>query len=192
MYEEKKVSFPAASLIWFEAIDILINEDQEDESGDDFNQIFALNPKSYSADIYSRFGFLSTNTASTVGVAWGMSYFYDFLKKYDYISASVHDSAMTEILSVQTEISKARAKELWKYNYLHLWAKPDSVEEEDFIKEKEAFEYTFSNIIETVIEPYPSFNAVEKKVPLTVVKIGRNDPCPCGSGKKYKKCCERS
>ena len=23
------------------------------------------------------------------------------------------------------------------------------------------------------------------------VKIGRNDPCPCGSGKKYKKCCMR-
>lgn len=23
------------------------------------------------------------------------------------------------------------------------------------------------------------------------VKIGRNDPCPCGSGKKYKKCCGR-
>ncbi len=22
-------------------------------------------------------------------------------------------------------------------------------------------------------------------------KIGRNDPCPCGSGKKYKKCCEK-
>jgi SEC-C motif domain protein len=21
-------------------------------------------------------------------------------------------------------------------------------------------------------------------------KIGRNDPCPCGSGKKFKKCCE--
>ncbi|WP_438265884.1 SEC-C metal-binding domain-containing protein, partial [Blautia wexlerae] len=20
-------------------------------------------------------------------------------------------------------------------------------------------------------------------------KIGRNDPCPCGSGKKYKNCC---
>ena len=29
--------------------------------------------------------------------------------------------------------------------------------------------------------------------PMTVIregeKIGRNDPCPCGSGKKYKKCC---
>jgi len=20
-------------------------------------------------------------------------------------------------------------------------------------------------------------------------RVGRNDPCPCGSGKKYKKCC---
>jgi uncharacterized protein YecA (UPF0149 family) len=22
-----------------------------------------------------------------------------------------------------------------------------------------------------------------------VTKIGRNEPCPCGSGRKYKKCC---
>jgi uncharacterized protein YecA (UPF0149 family) len=21
------------------------------------------------------------------------------------------------------------------------------------------------------------------------IKVGRNEPCPCGSGKKYKKCC---
>jgi len=30
---------------------------------------------------------------------------------------------------------------------------------------------------------------VEKPKPRHVVKPGRNDPCPCGSGKKYKKCC---
>ncbi len=23
----------------------------------------------------------------------------------------------------------------------------------------------------------------------TAAKVGRNDPCPCGSGKKHKKCC---
>jgi hypothetical protein len=23
-------------------------------------------------------------------------------------------------------------------------------------------------------------------------KVGRNDPCPCGSGKKYKRCCGRA
>jgi uncharacterized protein len=25
--------------------------------------------------------------------------------------------------------------------------------------------------------------------PVKTAKVGRNDPCPCGSGKKYKKCC---
>ena len=28
-----------------------------------------------------------------------------------------------------------------------------------------------------------------KGQPVRVTKVGRNDPCPCGSGKKYKKCC---
>ncbi|MFW5982650.1 MAG: preprotein translocase subunit SecA [Candidatus Brocadiia bacterium] len=38
-------------------------------------------------------------------------------------------------------------------------------------------------------------NAGEEEVelePITVdSKVGRNDPCPCGSGRKYKKCCGR-
>lgn len=34
---------------------------------------------------------------------------------------------------------------------------------------------------------------IQKKATTVVneVKIGRNEPCPCGSGKKYKKCCGR-
>jgi len=26
----------------------------------------------------------------------------------------------------------------------------------------------------------------------TEAKVGRNDPCPCGNGKKFKKCCGRN
>ena len=33
--------------------------------------------------------------------------------------------------------------------------------------------------------------APQKPIVNTAVKIGRNDPCPCGSGKKYKKCCAK-
>lgn len=45
------------------------------------------------------------------------------------------------------------------------------------------------------------FAGDEKRKPVTVKKsttvsgvkkVGRNDPCPCGSGKKYKKCCGRN
>lgn len=31
--------------------------------------------------------------------------------------------------------------------------------------------------------------AVETRKPVRKMVIGRNDPCPCQSGKKYKKCC---
>ena len=32
---------------------------------------------------------------------------------------------------------------------------------------------------------------VKKQTPKKAEKIGRNEPCPCGSGKKYKQCCGR-
>jgi preprotein translocase subunit SecA len=45
-------------------------------------------------------------------------------------------------------------------------------------------------------DPALSFSGGEESAPQPVQrkggKIGRNDPCPCGSGKKYKKCCGRN
>jgi len=40
--------------------------------------------------------------------------------------------------------------------------------------------------------PHPGMRRPEEKAKPVVreaAKVGRNDPCPCGSGKKYKKCC---
>jgi len=43
--------------------------------------------------------------------------------------------------------------------------------------------------------PSPMAEAAKRKEAVAVgkagSKVGRNDPCPCGSGKKYKKCCGR-
>ncbi|HET7838576.1 MAG TPA: YchJ family protein [Rectinemataceae bacterium] len=45
-----------------------------------------------------------------------------------------------------------------------------------FVKREGAWLYEEGEMItETVVRAAP--------------KVGRNDPCPCGSGKKYKKCC---
>ena len=38
-------------------------------------------------------------------------------------------------------------------------------------------------------EGYASGTPIVRKPVVKSVKVGRNDPCPCGSGKKYKKCC---
>jgi len=45
--------------------------------------------------------------------------------------------------------------------------------------------------IELINEKQKNNNEVIKKQPNRIItkKIGRNDECPCGSGKKYKHCC---
>ena len=47
-------------------------------------------------------------------------------------------------------------------------------------------------IHEPVIEDIPDMPGKGKPVVRSQPKVGRNDPCPCGSGKKYKKCCGRN
>jgi hypothetical protein len=40
-------------------------------------------------------------------------------------------------------------------------------------------------------EPLPAEVYVPPEWPEPTPKLGRNDPCPCGSGRKFKKCCGR-
>lgn len=42
--------------------------------------------------------------------------------------------------------------------------------------------------LKSLYRMYTQRHAQPKSMPSTN-KVGRNDPCPCGSGKKYKKCC---
>lgn len=59
-------------------------------------------------------------------------------------------------------------------------------------------EARISNMLNKFIKNIPlwkykgaTINEIEssKNAALTEQKVGRNDPCPCGSGKKFKKCC---
>lgn len=65
-------------------------------------------------------------------------------------------------------------KKMVEYKAEHLYSLPewDNIFDEE--KRKELFR-----------EQRTSRTVVKSKAD----KVGRNDPCPCGSGKKYKKCC---
>ena len=69
-----------------------------------------------------------------------------------------------------------------------LWDITGTVHEEvnagsDFAGGGESFQESSSSD-----EPGEEYDAIET-IRNTEPKIGRNDPCTCGSGKKYKKCC---
>ena len=55
---------------------------------------------------------------------------------------------------------------------------------------KSEAEVTRERVAEGIVATTAGDGSV-KKQPRKVQKIGRNDPCPCGSGKKYKQCCGR-
>ena len=64
---------------------------------------------------------------------------------------------------------------------------------ESYLRETE--EYLITNPYTPEMEElkYSHLSRAEREADIqpvrTGLKIGRNDPCPCGSGKKYKKCC---
>ena len=53
--------------------------------------------------------------------------------------------------------------------------------------------WEFNNELQTKIQKLVSKSKPKILVNKKIIarKIGRNDPCPCNSGKKYKKCCLR-
>ena len=88
------------------------------------------------------------------------------------------------------EIKKAlQTDEVEKYYYRTLYATIDELYDEwkkwgtnPYGDDQEFLSDIKANLPQS---NYPHFN-----VPYVApTKVGRNDPCPCGSGKKYKKCC---
>ncbi len=86
---------------------------------------------------------------------------------------------------------------------VELFATPEGWAELDAAADEEAMHREWSSkIAPTVIAIHaywlPCRKAVsgelsseinERAGPVAAIKVGRNDPCPCGSGRKYKKCC---
>ena len=50
----------------------------------------------------------------------------------------------------------------------------------------------FENTIKNMEGQVPKQSSTNHTVVNTTPKVGRNDPCPCGSGKKYKNCCGKN
>jgi preprotein translocase subunit SecA len=56
---------------------------------------------------------------------------------------------------------------------------PECLTEREDTEENDLDDKEFDEANSLSVEPYV----------LSELKVGRNEPCPCGSGKKYKKCC---
>ena len=97
----------------------------------------------------------------------------------DGINESLVEPNPIETMEEDTKVSLAFDKELLYKNMVDAKA--------DWLYELPQWDKIFTEEKKKVLYK-------EQKKSGTVIvgkKIGRNDPCPCGSGKKYKKCCGR-
>lgn len=101
----------------------------------------------------------------------------EFAGFLDGINTSLEAELNLETLEEETEIDSTIVWDKLYYNMLNAKA--------DWLYGIEAWDGIFSEDERKAIKKqYNKDNTVIKGE-----KIGRNDPCPCGSGKKYKKCC---
>jgi preprotein translocase subunit SecA len=67
--------------------------------------------------------------------------------------------------------------------------------DESFVRstfvERRAVHEEAQRVTDQAAEPQPGDGAGADTKPEPIRHHGRNDPCPCGSGKKYKSCCMR-
>ncbi len=200
VFAHKGINFPTAYDIWMGAWQNFSKEAPE-ESGS-MERFFELNQKKFYEFISGRFGLLSNKKPYAVAVLWGMPYVYDFLKLNQLVPEEICLQALGFVTEMKMELIKGQGDSIWRYSFVHSWGRPDAVSEEDFLREKGYFEKTFAEKAdpkEYLPAEYFSReastlkkNRSEKTVKYDHPKTGRNEPCPCGSGKKYKKCCGQS
>ncbi len=193
MYEEKDINFQISNSIWQETLSFLLSDKTLEELFR-VEGIFIIDRLSLISYLKKMTSFLSDNSEKQFLLLWGMVYIYDFLYKQGIIPELIYRSALKIINWIKPEVVSAHSSKLWKYSFIHRLPKSESVKEDIFKGEKDLFIKTYSceiklNDIEDIY-PY-GINQDETLNDKESINIGRNDPCICGSGRKYKKCCLR-
>jgi hypothetical protein len=98
---------------------------------------------------------------------------------YNYVNRkwSVYDDSPPLQVSIDTSLVKAFEMEYPRFR-------------DELKKRHRNLRRLFSNYLKSTNQPAetPASDEAPRK---PIGKIGRNDPCPCGSGRKYKQCCGR-
>jgi uncharacterized protein YchJ len=154
---------------------------------------------------------MSSNSLEIFGKVWGLHYIFSFFHTKQLLTDEDAANMAENLTYVRQKMIKYISEELWQVNFIHQWP-----ENHLWSELKPMFEKTYQQPLEVakvfVDDVCSNFEIPERiraelkkeshnrnnenfipsqTIPFvkTNADVGRNDPCPCGSGKKYKKCC---
>ena len=154
-------------------------ENQTDETFEEFWKVYSDTESRIYTDLLNNHETVVTGTFQELVEKWEADpvIFMGFL---DGIDSSLNESNDFENFDEESEIKLDIDYEKLFFNML----KADA----DYLYSLDEWDDILSD--EKKIEIVKEFK--KSKTVVKEAKIGRNDPCPCGSGKKYKKCCGKS
>ena len=159
-----------------------------------------------------------SNNIEMYGKAFGLDYVYHFLKEVNLIDGNYAEEMEDNISVLKHMFNRITRENLWKMSYIFNWPQlslydlnEKEVFRSTFTLNADDFGDKVDNYLNIQCQVFPErlkkeldthkvqdYNMPEiegwdDEYPQPHVKespdIGRNEPCPCGSGKKYKKCC---
>lgn len=158
--------------------------------------------------------FLGSNELEIFGKVWGLDFVFDFLHKQQLLAPDQYEKMIENIAYFRNEMIRTVSGSLWKMMFVFDWPRVNSfavdpTEKLLFTKtygksNSEAFEMVdrYSSIYPIPFRIKKELKINDSKIikPISMwsdskpfikeePKVGRNDLCPCGSGKKFKKCC---
>ena len=83
----------------------------------------------------------------------------------------------SKVLNIEVNVRYDNYRTYRNFFYLASSTIESMKKDKKFVDVKEHVQFNFN------------FQKEKKKAPKRIKKIGRNESCPCGSGKKYKQCC---
>ena len=143
MLDAKNVNFSTSYDIFYIAYDSF--KRKSPGATGSFDGVFELDEEKYNEEISDRLGYISNKRTCGIAASWGMTYVYDFLYQQEYISDKVYNNALKVIDGIKAEIIEGYANNLWEYDFVHVWEKPESIRADDFAAEKKLFRDTFEH-----------------------------------------------
>ncbi|HEY5562947.1 MAG TPA: hypothetical protein VIK72_14545 [Clostridiaceae bacterium] len=159
MLVEKGVNFSLSAHISINLVDLLENNDTEETQKKDASNYFVFSSswlEDYIDEAFS--GLIFQDEAGIAAFLWGIPYFYSFLLKRNLISKSTYKNTLGIIDISKKAFIFRNNKDLWNYDFVHRWEKPDYLSQEEFEGERELFHFEgFADFVANEAEGINSF-----------------------------------
>jgi hypothetical protein len=199
-YDNKGIPFIISGTIWDLMMDYWFKGSGKKAS-------FNLTTTSFDKYCGGLAGFFGQYYCNAVASIYGAYHVYDFLHRIGLIDDTLYKNALTGIRFCHQSVNRS-GNRVWRNGFPKYWAKPDAMTDIEYAINNQVIDASFAHVevierkkettddlVRKMVEaakssPLLKPKPISKPKPIaTTPKVGRNEPCPCGSGKKYKHCC---